>query len=363
MQAFHSLIVSGSRSFCRSLFGMVRRATLRGRSKKNAGQVYYLAATVFLSVCCVGSTAVAVDRPPPTDHPTRVSLGLFLLDVLAIDDSEQTITIDFGISARWVDPRLADKAGQVIPLDDAWSPNLQMMANKSLRLTRPEVLHINEGGKVEYLQRFIGELWHTSDLADFPFDSQTFSIQLITPLHSPNEIDLVEDRERTGQSDKWSLVGWDYTVGDWISKPFFFKPTGKLDAGAAYTFNAHRKQGFYIWKVLIPLSLIVLMSGAVFWIDASNSSSQISVGYTAILTLVAYRFVIGNMVPEISYLTRLDRFMLGASVLVFFVLAEAVWTGRLAAHGNLARAICIDRWSRCVFIIAIVGIALVSFVF
>lgn len=133
-----------------------------------------------MSIFFVGTSAVAVDRPPPTDQPTRVSLGLFLLDVLAINDSEQTITIDFGISARWIDPRLADKAGQVIPLDDAWAPNLQMMANKSLRQTRPEVLHVNEGGQVEYLQRFIGELWHESDLSNFPFDSQTFS----TAYHS-----------------------------------------------------------------------------------------------------------------------------------------------------------------------------------
>lgn len=322
-----------------------------------------LLAGFLFFVVAVQVLASAGDRPPPTDRPTQVSLGLFLLDVLAIDDSKQTVTIDFGISATWLDSRLANKAGQVIPVEDAWAPNLQLMANKDIRRSRPEVLHVFEGGRVEYLQRFIGEMWHTSDLRNFPFDDQEISIRLITPLHSREDINLVEDAKRTGQSAEWSLVGWDYTSGTWVSDPYYFAPANQKIAGAAYQFKVHRQRGFYIWKVLVPLSLVVLMAWAVFWIDTTNSSSQISVGYTAILTLVAYRFVIGNMVPTVSYLTRLDRFILGVSVLVFFVLAEAIWTGRLVAGGKLFNAVRIDRYGRWIFMFAFVLITLFSFVF
>ena len=216
---------------------------------------------------------------------------------------------------------------------------------------------------MEYLQRFIGEMWHTSDLKDFPFDNQEIAIRLITPLHSTEQIELVEDASRTGQTAKWSLVGWDYKKGKWVNDPYDFTPAGRNIAGAAYRFNVHRQSGFYIWKVLIPLSLVVLMAWAVFWIDASNSGSQISVGYTAILTLVAYRFLIGNMVPTVSYMTRLDRFILGVSILVFFVLAEAIWTGRLAASGKLNAAVRVDRHGRWLFMLAFVLITLFSFVF
>ena len=363
MQAFLSLLVFASLSLGPWWLRMFRLATLLRRAHKFTGSMRYLAAPIFLSVYFVGTAAAAIDRPPPTDRPTRVSLGLFLLDVLAIDDSEQTITIDFGVSARWIDARLADKAGQVIPLEDAWAPNLQIISNKNLRLTRPSVLHITEGGKVESLQRYIGEIWHASDLSNFPLDNQTFSIQLITPGNTPQQIRFVENRKKTGQSDTWKVFGWDRFSGHWKSDPFFFQPAQEQFAGAAYVFTAHRKQGYYYWKVIIPLSLVILMSGAVFWIDASNSSSQISVAYTAILTLVAYRFLIGNMVPEISYMTRLDRFMLGASILVFCVLGEAIWTGRLAARGKLATSTRVDYWCRWIFLAAFIVIALVAFVF
>ena len=215
---------------------------------------------------------------------------------------------------------------------------------------------------MEYLQRFIGEMWHTSDLKDFPFDNQEIAIRLITPLHSTEQIELVEDVNRTGQTAEWSLIGWEYAMGEWVSDEYFFAPAGRKIAGAAYRFKIQRQSGFYIWKVLIPLSLVVLMAWAVFWIDPSNSGSQISVGYTAILTLVAYRFLIGNMVPSVSYLTRLDRFILGVSVLVFFVLAEAIWTGRLVAKGRVDAAARVDRYGRWLFVFVFALITLFSFV-
>lgn len=315
------------------------------------------------AILCLASQSFGHDRPHPENQPTRVALGLFLLDVLSIDDSNQTVTIDFGISATWNDPKFVGHAGEVIDLDNIWAPNLQFLSNKTLRLVRPEVVHIGDGGQVSYLQRYIGEIWHSSDLSDFPFDTQTFSIQMITPLNTPNDIEFVENKSHTGESNSWSLVGWNFLSSKWALTPYFFEPSQETYASASYVFTASRKQGYYFWKVLIPLSLVVLMSGAVFWIDASNTSSQISVGYTAILTLVAYRFLIGHMVPEISYLTRLDIFIFGASILVFLVLGEAILTGRLTAHGKINLAIRIDRCCRAIFISAFIAITLIAFVF
>ncbi len=69
------------------------------------------------------------------------------------------------------------------------------------------------------------------------------------------------------------------------------------------------------------------------------------------------------MVPTVSYMTRLDRFILGVSILVFFVLAEAIWTGRLVASGKLNAAIRVDRHGRWLFMLAFILITFFSFVF
>ncbi len=56
-------------------------------------------------------------------------------------------------------------------------------------------------------------------------------------------------------------------------------------------FDATRKPGYYVLKVIFPLILIVIMSWTVFWIAPSESGTQISVAVTSILTLIAYRFL------------------------------------------------------------------------
>ena len=116
----------------------------------------------------VYAAAFAGDRLRSADQPTRVNLCLYVMDVLAIDDSKQTVIIDFGSSATWVDSKRAEKAGQVIPIEHGWAPNLQLVANKEIRRSRPEVLHVFAGGRVQCLQRFIREMWHTSNLENFP---------------------------------------------------------------------------------------------------------------------------------------------------------------------------------------------------
>jgi gamma-aminobutyric acid receptor subunit beta len=48
------------------------------------------------------------------------------------------------------------------------------------------------------------------------------------------------------------------------------------------------------------------------------------------LTLIAYRFSVDAGVPRVGYMTRMDCFVLGSSVLVFLALCQVVLTARLA---------------------------------
>ena len=92
-----------------------------------------------------------------------------------------------------------------------------------------------------------------------------------------------------------------------------------------------------------------MMSWVVFWIDPKESGTQISVAITTMLTLIAYRFTVGADLPKVSYLTRIDYFILAATFLVFASLIEAVVTSAYARVGKLNRARVIDRWARILF--------------
>ncbi len=109
------------------------------------------------------------------------------------------------------------------------------------------------------------------------------------------------------------------------------------------------------------MALIVFMSWAVFWVDPVTVGPQISLAVTSMLTLMAYRVVIGNFLPNLPYLTRMDLFVVGGTLLVFMALIQEVATTYLAKRGNEELPRRIDRWSRWAFPLAFVGIFFVAF--
>lgn len=67
------------------------------------------------------------------------------------------------------------------------------------------------------------------------------------------------------------------------------------------------------------------------------------------LTLIAYRFSIDAILPQASYMTRMDFFILGATFLVFLTLVQAGLTSNLHRGGREELAQRIDKVRRFVF--------------
>jgi hypothetical protein len=212
-----------------------------------------------------------------------------------------------------------------------------------------------------YRQRFFGEISSPTDLADFPFDDQLLRIQVVAGGFTPDEVELVIEKPRTGRSTRLSVVDWQ--VGEVRAKnvTFEYMADHRIFPSFVVELPATRYTGYYIWKVILPLVMVVFMSWTVFWIDPSLPAPQIGVATTSILTLIAYQFVLGRLVPELSYLTRLDLFTVGSTVLVFLALVEVVTTTAMASRGKPAVAVTIDRWARFVFPAAFLIVVIVSF--
>ncbi len=107
-----------------------------------------------------------------------------------------------------------------------------------------------------------------------------------------------------------------------------------IDGTSGFDAAASRRPQHYLLKVILPLLLIVFMSWAVFWIDPTMGASQISVAVTSVLTLIAYRFAIGNEVPKLPYLTLLDSLILLAPILVCLSLVEVITTTALSMNNR-----------------------------
>jgi hypothetical protein len=312
--------------------------------------------------------AFAIDRgrPQAAEGPTEVSVAFFVLDLDEVDNVNQNFDANIYIELHWLDSRLAhDNPNEVVRnLVDVWNPRIQFINQQKIWPTLPEIVEISPEGHVVYQQRVWGAFSQPFELEDFPFDQQAFTVQLSTVGYGPHEVKLVADKEsRTGIAAKLSLTDWDILGTKVQIAPFAPSPEEEAFAGYSFTMEAKRRYGHFIVKVIIPLFLIVMMSWVVFWIDPKESGTQISVAITTMLTLIAYRFAVGNDIPKVSYLSRLDYFILGATVLVFASLIEVVVTSTYARIGQLDRARTIDRWARLLFPLSFFLITLEALVF
>lgn len=300
-----------------------------------------------------------IDRPITGGGPTQVSVGIWIADITSIDSAQQSFTAEIAVVLRWKDPRLAHTGNGVVryPIEQVWHPRVSIV-NETNAVSRkfPDYVEVEPDGTVNYRQRYAGAFTQPLRLQSFPFDRQTFRIQLVAVRYRPNEVKFVPDqawiqsglKQAAGMASSITLPDW--TVEKSETKPLTYALAPDLEySGYAFEFTASRNAQHYVWKVILPLVLIVIMSWAVFWITPNDAGPQISIAVTSMLTLIAYRFAIDNQLPRLPYTTNLDAFILMSTVLVFFSFIEVLVTTILENQKRNRLAITIDRSCRVIF--------------
>jgi glycine receptor alpha-4 len=268
-------------------------------------------------------------RPGSPGEPTIVQTAIYLVDVREIDGARQTFAADVFLRLRWKDPRLASSEGlRVLQANTAWNPNLQIVNRVLVQTTLPEVLEVDKDGNVIYRQRFIGQFSCSLDLRAFPFDRQAFPFVFAAIGFSPADVKFVKDKE-TAMSPKLSITDWN--VASWKAEelPYKVALSGRSLAGYRFEFYASRYFYFFLVQIIIPMTLILGMSWIVFWLDPNQPGPRISISITSMLTIVAYRLLLGNFIPRLSFLTRMDYFVFSCTFLVFLSLVTVVFISRL----------------------------------
>ena len=338
-----------------------------------------IAISIALGFLSIGQAFPAAQKDPsqiaePPNHqagPIVVKVGVWLIDIDSIDSAAQSFGANVFLRLRWKDQRLAHKESslQTYNLDDVWSPGLQIVNEVGrVQKTLPEIVQVENDGTVVYKQRYVGGFSQPLQLHDFPFDEQRFRLHFIGTSAVGQAIEFTQDdkliaagmTQAAGISEVTSLPDWD--VKSYATGPLPYVLTSELQvSGYAFDFIAKRDSRYYIYKVIMPLVLIVLMSWGVFWINPKEAGTQISISTASMLTLIAYRFMVDHLVPKVSYMTRLDEFILGSTFLVFFCLLQVILTSSLMYQGKEALALKTDLLSRFVFPVLFVIVVIVSF--
>ena len=236
-----------------------------------------------------------------------------------------------------------------------WDINLTI-ANSigAIEVTR-RLIEVFPDGRIRVSGYFNSRVAALFDLRRFPFDDQNFEIRIESFTYNSETVELVTNEGRVSYAPglyvpEWRITGIDTRVENTLNVrdrvPF---------SRAVIGLHVSREWGFYVYKLWIPLFLIVALSWSVFWMQGESLANRIRMAATAFLTVVAYQFAIAGSLPKVAYLTIMDRLMIASFVLIALTALESMVVVKLErAHPeHVAR---LDRMSRWLFPMGYAGI-------
>ena len=305
-------------------------------------------------------------RPGDQNLQVHVKIGFFVIDVKEIDDLEQTFTADIWFNDTWSDPRLSEEAlGKslercIYKANEIWTPQIIVVNRSGGEELLDSIARVDAQGNVNIKQRYVGELTSDLDFADFPFDKQILHFILADAGPDAENIVFEVDEDTTGERSQFSAEGWQINLigGNNVTediKTLSDEPIRTIHR-MDFRLQADRDQAYYIWKVIAPLCLIVLMAWGVFWIDPKHLGPQVGLSTATVFTLIAYRFTLGFSLPKVSYFTRMDNFVLFSTILVFLALGTAIATSKISSDGGNKLAKRIEKNMRVIYPVIFIAI-------
>ena len=270
--------------------------------------------------------------PPLQDgKPVDVAVGLHIINIASIDEVLEQFEIDGYVVARWKDPRLVyEPSGpgdqkREYQRSQIWVPFLEMVNGVTPHDRYDVSVAGDPAGSVNYVELFHALLSSKFQLRRFPFDSQELLVIIHPFLRQSNEVmfsiypnDVWATEEFTQYSSlaQWNLVSLQPSAS---ASHLYGK---RVSPEVRFTITVERRYNFYLWKVFLPLLLMVLLSWAVFWVEPRDLSNQVQIAITTILTVIAFAFAISATMPRVPYLTYIDAFFLTCYVFVFISIVE-----------------------------------------
>ena len=270
--------------------------------------------------------------PPQVDgKPVPVRVGIFLNNLIDVDEVKELFHISGYLFMTWKDPRLVFYPRSVAEQreytpDEIWIPSLLMINATAARDKVTVNIKGDPDGTIHYIELFKAELTTSFFLEPFPFDNQSLEIFLQPFLDERDTVAMVYDEPNSGvgtepfvELAQWKILGFNAS-----QQTRELGRTGKKIPELEIDLQVQRRSRYYIWKVFLPLIVMVAIAYSAFWIKIGDYYTQISITLTAILTEIAFLFAISSSLPKVPYLTFIDAFFLVSFVFSFVSMLELV---------------------------------------
>lgn len=319
---------------------------------------------IFMCACTARTAHAAAGAKKPArevdlrEHPTggatpvEVSVGLYLTNLVSIDETRESFEAGGYLVAKWKDPRLAlpsnavrsasgaDSPARTLKPDQVWTPPIEA-ANSISHKTNTYQMEVDVSGVVTYTERFDATLSNEYFLRKFPFDKQVLRFEFEPFLSSATGIvfasqSLPMTGIRPGRNTElasWRLDELRYSTESVPGHGLI--PTGRA---SLFEIAISRRPAFYIWKIFLPLMMICLIPAVVFWIDAKEFDWLLKIPMTMLLSMVAFELAITRDLPRVGYVTFLDAVFVTGFVFCFLCVLEILTVYLMYKRGAHIRA-------------------------
>lgn len=277
---------------------------------------------------------------PDNKLPLTISTALFIEDVAKVNPMEQTIELNGTLFLKWFDSRLQFECskpmgecekyftgpflGQTLTQIGIWYPQIEIINSRNKRNIEMQALIINSNGKARYLETFNVELFSRMDFSRFPFDIHQFEIVLAPYALSSQKVQLKRWMAKEGIAKRTQLAEWN--IDNITHQQFVNKNRHGIGNKSLYktTLTLKRYYGYYIWKNILPIIIIVMVSWSVLWMSGENIGAKLSVCVSTVIAIIAYQWVIMHNIPKVPYSVLMSVLITISFIYICLVLAVTV---------------------------------------
>lgn len=274
-------------------------------------------------------------------EPYRLNVTVEINKIYGVNTVDQTYKVDGYLVVKWQEP--LSSASSLPPPAVYENSRVDQLVGSGVRI--PTLEFINILGKREvgnkqlivgnqrmmtYNERFLGTFQTDMNFRRFPFDSQNFVIimepfsleekQLVFTDESSAFIGSPDNQQNCAHSSdelsEWRITGCPKVQVSTHKYPHLSDNHQDADfSRLTISIAAKRSPNYYLWQFILPLSLILVASWSVFWID--EFGSRLMTSFTMMLTVVAYTFYTGSLLPHLPYTTFIGRMIIMGYVSIF----------------------------------------------
>jgi len=255
-----------------------------------------------------------------------VKVGLKLEQIVNIDQPNEIMNDVGTLKLEWTDPALAFNPDDcnctsrmytetsysdfLKDVKGKW-PDFTFFNQQGNRWAQNRLIEVESNGHVTYLERFSSNFQIDFDWTAFPFDTQDFYLKVdmlypeedyvFVPMEGFDEID-----PNHGE-DEFILTGFDTQISSVISS------TQAPISRFTFHFSAPRHLDYYIFRIFVPILLIISVSYITFFLKDYGRRIEIATGN--LLLFIAFSWSLGDNYPRMGYLTFVDAIM----AITFFI--------------------------------------------